>query len=67
MYVALSPHIKNPENIRMIQATQNFRLEFKSTESVVVGGKGRGQDFNGNTTEQAGVAGLINLAHTTRT
>ncbi len=57
-------NVKNGQNIGMVQGSRGPGLLSEALQAVGVGGKSRGQDFDGNVTSQSRVARLVHLAHT---
>ncbi len=53
-------------DIRVIQRGEQLRLAAKAGQTIAILGNEVGENFNGNVTIQLGIAGAVDLSHSTR-
>lgn len=63
----MRPHLKDGQDVGVIERSRSFGFDFKSGQSIGVGGDKFGQNLDGDVAVQPRVAGPVDLAHTTRT
>ena len=56
--------IMHGENVGMIEGRNGTGFLLEAAQAIGIGGKGSGENFDGDDAIEAGVAGAINLAHT---
>jgi hypothetical protein len=59
----LVAHVEDGKQIVMVQRAENSRFLLKALQTIGIGGKGRGKEFQGDTSIKARVARAVNLTH----
>ena len=63
MHGGFAPDVVQDADVRVFEGGCGARLVFEPAAAVGIGGRERRQDLDGDGTAQAGVAGLVHLAH----
>ena len=63
MHGGFAPDVVQDADVRVLERGGRARFVFEPAAAVGIGGRERRQDLDGDSTAQAGVAGLVDLAH----